>query len=129
VERRIDVPDSPRRAIYVGWLVTVTRRNVEAQLEFFDWGIRLQRMHRKFIGDYYEIRFGELIQACQAGKMIRRGIRFYADVLPDPLTFVTVDYLEIFDQLERRGVPVNRDAERLMAMSWRRVIGRPGSAS
>lgn len=86
-------------------------------------------MHRKFIGDYYEIRFGELIQACQAGKMIRRGIRFYADVLPDPLTFVTVNYLEIFDQLERRGVPVNRDAERLMAMSWRRVIGRPGSAS
>jgi hypothetical protein len=41
--------------------------------------------------------------------MIRRGIRFHANFLPQPLTFLTVDYREILDRLERRGVPVNRN--------------------
>jgi len=129
VERRIDVLDSPRLAIYIGRLATVTGRNVEAQLEFFDWGIRLQRMHRKFIGDYYEIRYDELTSVRQAGKINRHGIRFYADVLADSLTFVTVDYLEIFEQLERRGVQVDRNAERLTKVSWRRALGLGGGAS
>jgi hypothetical protein len=41
--------------------------------------------------------------------MIRRGIRFHANFLPQPLTFLTVDYREILDRLERREVPVNRN--------------------
>jgi hypothetical protein len=48
-------------------------------------------------------------EAGLTGKMIRRGIRFHANFLPQPLTFLTVDYREILDRLERREVPVNRN--------------------
>ena len=95
------------------------QRSPEARLEFFDWGIRLQRMYFKLLGDCYEIRYSELTKARQVGKMIRRGVRFHTDVLPYPLTFVSVEYLEIVEQLERRGVPLNRNPERLIAQSWR----------
>jgi hypothetical protein len=122
VERRIDVPDSPRRAIYIGNLLAAMRRTPEVQLEFFDWGIRLQRTAFKSLGNYYEIRYEELTEARLAGKMIRRAIRFHTNFLPQPLTFVTVDYREIFDRLERRGVPVNRNAEPLAAGSLAQAI-------
>jgi len=95
------------------------QRSPEAQLEFFDWGIRLQRMHFKLLGDCFEIRYNELTEARQAGKMIRRCVRFHTDVLPYLLTFVSVEYLEILEQLERRGVPVNRNAAPLIVQSWR----------
>jgi hypothetical protein len=126
VERRIDVPDSPRRAIYIGnlfWLGGV-RRTPEVQLEFFDWGIRLQRTLFKGLGDYYEIRYEELTEAGLAGKWMYRGIRFHANSLPQPLTFVTVDYREILDRLERQGVPVNRNAAPLAAGPLGQAIAR-----
>src|SRR5262245_40329214 len=84
------------------------QREPAAQLEFFDWGIRLQRTLFKHLG-YYEIRYEELVEARLTGKMIRRGIRFHAGSLPQPVTFLTVDYREILDRLERQDVPVNRD--------------------
>ena len=126
MERRIDVPDSPRRAIYVGNLVTVTRRNPEAQLEFFDWGIRLQRTLFKS-RDYYEIRYEELTEVRLTGKMIRRGIRFHTSFLPQPLTFITVDYREILDRLEQRGIPVNRNAASLAPRGYWIHIGIVGA--
>jgi hypothetical protein len=122
VKRRIDVPDSPRRAIYIGNLLTGMRRAPEVQLEFFDWGIRLQRTLFKSLGDYYEIRYEELTEARLAGKMIRRGIRFHSTFLPQPLTFVTVDYREIFDRLEQQGVLVNRNTEPLAAGSLAQAV-------
>jgi hypothetical protein len=111
---------SPPRALYIGNLVYLGMfwRSPESQLEFFDWGIRLQRTLFKSLGDCYEIRYEELTEAGLAGKMIRRGIRFHANSLPQPLTFVTVDYREILDRLERQGVPVNRNATPLAAGSW-----------
>ena len=112
MERRIDVPDSPRRAIYIGNLsLGLLQRSYrvsaepEVQLEFFDWGIRLQRTLFKGLGDYYEIRYEELTEARLTGKMIRRGIRFHSNFLQRPLTFITVDYREILDRLERRRGP------------------------
>ena len=125
MERRIDVPDSPRRAIYIGNLsLGMLQRSYrvsaepEVQLEFFDWGIRLQRTLFKGLGDYYEIRYEELTEARLTGKMIRRGIRFHSNFLQRPLTFITVDYREILDRLERRRVPVNRNAASLAPRSF-----------
>jgi hypothetical protein len=113
VERRIETPDSPRRALYIGNLLSggMIQREPESQLEFFDWGIRLQRTFFKRLIDCYEIRYEELTEAGLAGKMIRRGIRFHANSLPEPLTFtfLTPDYREILDRLEQRGVQVNRN--------------------
>lgn len=119
---------SPRRALYIGNLVYLGmfRRSPESQLEFFDWGIRLQRMLFKSLGDCYEIRYEDLTEAGLAGKMIRRGIRFHAISLPQPLTFVTTDYREILDRLERQGVLVNRNAEPLAAGSLAQAVaGNP----
>lgn len=111
------------------------QREPEAQLEFFDWGIRLQRTLFKRLGlcDYYELRYEELAGARLTGKMIRRGIRFHANFLPQPVTFVTVDYREILDRLERQGVPVDRDpaplgrprlvVSRRFALIWIRLVG------
>lgn len=139
MERRIGVPDSPRRAIYIGNLLTwfsradsfwVTiyignhrptrmRRTPEMQLEFFDWGIRLQRMHFKRRGNYYEICYDELTEARLGKTMapgriaIRHAICFFTNFLPEPLMFLTENYREILDRLEQQGVPVNRNAEPL----------------
>ena len=85
----------------------------EMQLEFFDWGIRLQRTHFKRRGDLYEIRYDELAEARLGKTMTRRAICFLANFLPEPVIFLTVDYREILDRLERQGVPVNRNAESL----------------
>jgi hypothetical protein len=119
VERRADVPDSARRALYIGNLsLGMLQRcyrfsaEPEVQLEFLDWGIRLQRTLFKGL-DYYEIRYEELTEARLTGKMLRRGIRFHADFLPQPLTFITADYPEVLDRLGRRGVPVNRNTAQL----------------
>jgi hypothetical protein len=107
VERRIDVPDSPRRAIFIGNLRPggMIQREPEAQLELFDWGIRLQTtlFKRLGTGNYYELRYEELNGARLAGKMIRHGIHFHANFLPEPVTFVTVDYREILERLEQQG--------------------------
>ncbi len=115
---------SPRRALYIGNLfwVGMFRRSPESQLEFFDWGIRLQRTLFKSLGDRYEIRYEELTEAGLARKWIYRGIRFHASSLSQPLTFVTVDYREILDRLERQGVPVNRNAAPLAAGPLGRAI-------
>jgi hypothetical protein len=131
VERRIDVPDSPRRAIYIGnllawftlsdspWVTIIAfypsrmRRTPEMQLEFFDWGIRLKRTHFKRRSDFYEFLYDELAEARLGETMTRRAICFLTGFLPEPLIFLTVDFREIFDRLERQGVPVNRNAEPL----------------
>jgi hypothetical protein len=65
--------------------------------------------------------------------MIRYGIRFHANFLPEPVTFVTVDYREILERLEQQGVPVNRDPEplgrprlvvsRRFAWIWISIVG------
>jgi hypothetical protein len=113
--RRIEAPDSPRRALYIGDLLSA-QLSPESQLEFFDWGIRLQM--RTLFGrprDFYEIRYEELTEAGLIGKMVRRGIRFRAEFLPQPFIFLTVDGREILDRLEQRGVTVNRNITSLAA--------------
>ncbi len=111
--RRIGVPDSPRRALYVGDGLRyggLAQPASGSQLEFFDWGIRLQggAISRRF-GACYEYRYGELAGAGLAGKLIRRGVVFRADSPPQPPVFLTVDGKEILDRLERQGVPVDCD--------------------
>ncbi len=116
MERRIQTPVSPRQAIYGGSLRSAGRD--ESQLEFFDWGIRLQR--RTVFGrlsDCYEIRYEELNEAGLTGKLLSRGIHFRSNFLPEPTIFLTVDHRAILDRLEQRGVTVNRHASsRLNAM-------------
>ena len=108
MERRVEVPDAPQRALYIGSFRSAGRS--EAQLEFFDWGVRLQtKTLFGRLGDCYEIRYEELAEAGLVGKMVSRGIRFRAEFLPERLIFLTVDAREILDRLEQRGVTVNRN--------------------
>lgn len=88
----------------------IPQRSPNARLEFFDWGIRLHiRTPLGWAPDRYEIRFEELAGAGLVDRKIRSGLRLRIGVLPQPVTFMTVNSREILGRLEQRGVPVERE--------------------
>jgi hypothetical protein len=106
-------------------------RSPGLELEFFDWGIRLQiKTLLDRLGDCYEFRYEELAEVDVVRRGVRRGVPFDASFLPQPLIFLSADYREILDRLEQRGVPVRRDVTPLATgpVRWfsRKI---PGSAS
>jgi len=125
--RRIEAPDSPRRALYVGNLLNhgTFPRSPGLELEFFDWGIRLQiKTLLGRPGDCYEFRYDELAEVDAVKRAVRRGVRFDASFLPQPLIFLTADYREILERLEHRGVPVRRDFTPLATGPARRFFAQ-----
>lgn len=126
--RRIEVPDSPQRALYLGDLLGqgISRRSPNSQLELFDWGIRLESMTLLGRpGDCYEIRYEELAGVGLVEQKLRPGLRFSAGFLPQPLTFLTVDSREILEHLEQRGVPVDRELASLDFRLLERIADHP----
>jgi hypothetical protein len=125
--RRIEAPDSPRLAHYVGNLLHrgAFPRSPGVELEFFDWGIRLQvKTLLDHPGECYEFRYEELAEVDVVRRAVRRGMRFDASFLPQPLIFLTADYREILERLEQRGVPVRRDVTPLATGPVRRVFAQ-----
>ena len=115
--RRIEVPDSPRRGLYVGeGLLPGVWPHLShwSELEFYDWGIRLQggALHKR-LGECYEYRYEELAEAkldkVVVGSVPFRCVVFRTKFPPQPPVFRTVDGHEILDHLERRGVPIDRN--------------------
>jgi hypothetical protein len=81
-----------------------------SELEFFDWGIRLQAGPiLKRLGQCYEFRYEELAEAIRDQWMLARGVVFRTKIPLQPPMFLTVDGREILNRLEHRGVPVNHN--------------------
>jgi hypothetical protein len=121
--RTLEVPDSPRLARYIGDGLSYGWASLSwtSQLEFFDWGIRMQAGPlASRLGARYEICYDELVEARLAGRMVRQGVRFRAACLRRPVIFLTVDGREIIDRLERRNVPVNRKRVSVLSVSGHR---------
>jgi hypothetical protein len=115
--RRLEVPDSSRRGLYVGegLLPAVLHVFHWSELDFYDWGIRLQGgTLLKRLGECYEFRYEELAEAKLDGIILgcvpRRCVVFSTKLPPQPrVFFLTKDGHEILDHLERRSVPRNRN--------------------
>jgi hypothetical protein len=105
---------------FVGGLRTRTMRASFglAQMEFFDWGIRLEGRSR-FVSSAlptWEAGYRDLTKAQLVSVPFgTRGVRLFADGLPDPVVFSTPAGALILDRLQAHGVPVDRSLTRL----WR----------
>jgi hypothetical protein len=120
--RNIGTSDVPT---FVGGLRTRTMRASFGlvRLEFFDWGIRLEG-RSGFLSSAlptWEARYQELTKAqLVTVPFATKGVRLFADGVPDPVVFSTPAGALILDRLQAQGVPVDRSLTRL----WR-VTDRP----
>lgn len=116
--RTLGMPDEgPPIATWNGGLRTRTMNATggTARLELFDWGIRVRgRGPWRWLLHAWEARYGELAKA-QLIKfpVANPGVLMRTSSSAVPLVFVTFRGLEILDQLEARGVPVDRSVTRL----------------
>jgi hypothetical protein len=116
--RTLTVPDAgPPIAVWTGGMKTrsVNSTGGTARLELFDWGIRVRGLGPwRWLLPVWEARYEELTAAQMIKFPIANpGVLMHTSGAPVPLVFVTFRGLEIVDQLEARGVPVDRSVSRL----------------
>lgn len=110
--RRIDEPAGEPLATYLGGVMCkrlITSGSL-ARLDFFDWGVRVRGTFlSRWIVPTWEARFEELASAELASmRWSRIAVWFRLREDPSAMGFLSMMSKEILNDLERRGVSVNR---------------------
>lgn len=108
---QMDIPDAVLEATFLGGLLSGSLNATWPMviLECFDWGIRLRgsaRLWRRLVPSW-EARYEDLATV-QLVSSMSTGIRLAAASGANAAVFWTFKSLEIMDQLETHGVPVDR---------------------
>lgn len=105
---------------WLGWyktgpVISPWTRAYHAQLEFFDWGIRVsacwpwQQMLPTWEFRYQELRYVQLAR----WPPLREGVRLSTDASAAPLVFITTHAAQILVQFAMRGVSVEQEVARM----------------